>query len=566
MCGIIGIVGDDAGKHSVNALSELEIRGYDSAGLAVSDNGEIKVKKDVGYVAEVFKDGFPNGNVGIGHVRWATHGQVNRENAHPHLDCSGGIAVVHNGVIENFEELKKGLMAMASGWKIGESHRFVSETDTEVIAHLMEGKDLVEGVKEVSQLLKGENTFAVLSQGRVIASCGGPPLLVAPGEIASDALALKSKKFVRVNSGDVVEITANGYIFHRGEPGEEWSFYWKRDELRKNHFTTMFEKEIWDQPKAMRDAVNYTEDDLHKVVSYPLENIVLSGAGSSYCAAMYAKNSFELVDVVKNVEVVASGEWESFACPPQPLLFAVTQSGETATVLDIVRSVRKKHGNVIAVVNVPWSSLAAMSDFYLTLNCGAEVSVIASKSFIAECVVLRLVAAYMNAREKEFVQEVRQAADALEKWLPDIDVIMKGIDVKRGRCFVCGEGLYYPIAVEGAMKLKEGALIFAEPMIGSEFKHEALPLMSDGEVIFWIGDKTSGGIAQVSEIRSRGAKVIGISVDDFGFDTHIKLPEEAALFPPLAVVPFQLLTHYIAMKKGINEDRPRHLAKAITVR
>ena len=566
MCGIIGFVGSDAGKEIVSSLLELEIRGYDSAGLAVSDNGEIRIKKDVGYVANVFKGGFPTGNVGIGHVRWATHGQVNKGNAHPHLDCSGNIAIVHNGVIENFEELKKELTVMTSGWKIGEGHCFASETDTEVIAHLLEGKDLIEGVKEVAAMLKGENTFAVLSKGRVVASCGGPPLLIASGEIASDALALRSKKFVRVKPGDVVEITDGGYVFHQGEPGEEWEFYWKRDELKKNHFTTMFEKEIWDQPKAMRDAARYGGEDLQRVVSYPLENIVLSGAGSSYCASMYAKNSFELVDVVKNVEVVASGEWESFACPPQPLLFAVTQSGETATVLDVVNLVRKKMGNVVAIVNVPWSSLVAISDFYLTLNCGAEVSVIASKSFIAECVVLRAVSAYMNAQEKKFEQEILQAADALEGWLPEVNEATKSIDVKRGRCFVCGEGLYYPIAIEGAMKMKEGALIFAEPMIGSEFKHEALPLMSEGEVVFWIGEKTSGGIAQVSEIRSRGAHVVGVSRDNFGFDTHIKLPDEVALFPPLAVVPFQLLTHHIASKKGINEDRPRHLAKAITVR
>ena len=555
MCGISAYIGRKAVTHVVESLQVLEIRGYDSTGIASWD-GEIQIMKDVGYVKDVFNNVVISGEKAIGHVRWATHGEVSQKNAHPQIDCHMKIAVCHNGVIENFEKIKAALPGY---------HRFHSDTDTEVISHYLEDRDLILGIIEISDLLEGYNSFVVLSEDRIVASCGGPPLLVAPGELASEASALTSSEFVALQKGDIVEIATNNYIFHRGCPGPKIR---KTEKIVTDHsqtqFSTMFEKEIYEQPESMNLALNNGIENLEWVHSQMKDNLILVGAGSSKVACMWAKYRFMQLGL--NVEVIPPGEWLSRPIPRCRMIIAVSQSGETGTLVSLVDSIRDTNLKLVSVVNTQWSFLALHSDKILCLFCGEEKSVIASKSFMSECVVLGQIAAYADGKGRAFDDFIKKASSALTEWLPMLHNQIAKLDTNFERCFVCGEGEFYPIAHEGAMKLKEGAYIFAEPIVASEFKHEALPLISNGEVILWVGETIGGGISTVAEMRARGAKVIGISVEDLGFDVHIKTPKEVINFAPLSVVPFQLLTLKIAKRKAINVDRPRNLAKAVTVR
>ena len=554
MCGISAYIGNKAVEHVVSALRKLEIRGYDSAGIA-SWNNHIRILKGIGYVDNVFKTILPNGDRAIGHVRWATNGEVSKANAHPQTDCHGKIAICHNGVIENVEELKA----------LVQDHQFQSETDTEIIAHLLENRDLITGIEEISGLLKGYNSFVVLSEGRIIASCGGPPLVVSKGELASDSSALTSRKFVPLRRGDIVEIVESDFLFHRGTPGVLQSYRWQKKPVGQNQSDlTMFEQEIWSQPEVMRYALDNEVDKLKWVCNNIENSIILTGAGSSKVACMWAKHRF--MRSGKFVEVIPAGEWLSRPIPETEEIIAVSQSGETGTLVSLVDMINGTKLKLIAVVNTPWSYLASRADKVLELFCGEERSVIASKSFMAECVVLGQLAAYLGNESPHFEDVVHNASTSLTSWLPELKKEISDMNLCFERCFVCGEGEFYPIAHEGAMKLKEGAYVFAEPMVASEFKHEALPLITKGEVIIWVGETTGGGIAQVAEMRSRGAKVIGIAVRNIGFDVHVKIPRNALAFPPLAVVPLQLITNTIAVCKGINVDRPRNLAKAVTVR
>lgn len=555
MCGICAYIGPDAVHHIVSELKILEIRGYDSAGIAWWD-GSIRILKGVGYVEHIFAVKLPEALMAVGHVRWATHGKVSHNNAHPHTDCSGSIVVCHNGVIENIEDLKQ---------QLAKHHHFQSETDTEVIAHLLEGSDLTSRIPKVADMLEGHNSFAVLSDGRLYASCGGPPLLIAPGELASDASALRSIEFLSLKKGDVVEIEENGWSFLRGTPDITYRYFVKKDAdgVQDGH-STSFMREIWQQPEAMMAALNNEPARLLRVCHQMGKNVILTGAGSSKVACMWAKYKFMEVGV--DAEVIPVGDWLSRPIPQAQTIIAVSQSGETGTLVSLVDALKDTEKQLIAIVNTPWSYLARQSNEVFELFCGPEKSVIASKSFIGECVVLGYIAAYKGNIASAFEHIVARASIALKKWLPSLQVEIDKLDIVFERCFVCGEGTFYPVAHEGAMKLKEGAYIFAEPMVSSEFKHEAMPLMTAGEVVFWVGETTGGGVAEIAQIRAREATVIGISVKDLGFSIHIPMPEEAIDFPPLAVVPFQLLTQRIALKRGINVDRPRNLAKVITVK
>jgi glutamine---fructose-6-phosphate transaminase (isomerizing) len=556
MCGISAYIGNNAVDHVFAALKALEIRGYDSAGIA-SWNGQIHIVKGTGYVENVFKETLPTGEIAIGHVRWATHGEVSQVNAHPHTDCYGRIAVCHNGVIENLQELKA---------LLANRHKFQSETDTEIIAHLLENTDLITGMIKISNMLKGNNSFVVLSEGRILASCGGTPLLIAKGELASDASALTSREFLPMQRGDIVEIIENDFVFLRGTPGILHKNDWEKNTANQENsgLLTMFTQEIWEQPKAMQTALNNKRETLEWVARQMQKNVILTGAGSSKVACMWAK--FKFIEAGINVEVIPVGDWLSRPIPETTTVIAVSQSGETGTLVSLVDAIRSDGRKLIAVVNTPWSFLARESDKVLQFFCGEERSVIASKSFMAECVVLGHIAAYASNNSKQFDDVVRRASSSLAAWLPKLQIEIDKLDIWFERCFVCGEGEFYPIAHEGSMKLKEGAYVFAEPILASELKHEALPLMTKDEVVLWVGETKGGGISEVAQIRARGAKVIGFSVENLGFDVHIRTPLEVIDFPPLAIVPFQLLTQHIANRKEINVDRPRNLAKAITVK
>jgi len=556
MCGIAAYIGDNAVQHVVAALRLLEIRGYDSAGIAFWD-GCIRIVKGVGYVERVFEESLPYATIALGHVRWATHGSVSQINAHPHTDCIGRIAVCHNGVIENIDELKTSL---SSG------HVFRSETDTEIIAHCLEDLDIESGLIEISDALRGHNSFAVLSEGRILASCGGPPLLVANGQIASDAVALTTTEFQALRPGDVVEISSEDIRFIRGTPHVLYSNRWAKRPMgyQKKGAATRFATEIAEQPEAMKAALNNEHDNLVRACRQMQNSVVLTGAGSSKVACMWAKDKF--VEAGLFVDVIPIGEWFSRPIPKTKTVIAVSQSGETGTLVPLIDSLKCSNHDLIAVVNTPWSFLARHANIVLQLFCGEERSVIASKSFMTQCIVLGHLASQLRNLEKQYKEAVVRASCALADWLPGLQTEISKLEIWFERCFVLGEGEFYPIAHEGAMKLKEGAYIFAEPMIASEFKHEALPLITKDELVLWVGETNSGGIAQVAEIRARGATVIGISVEDLGFDAQIQLPREAIEFPPLAVVPLQLLTQHIATHKKINVDRPRNLAKAITVK
>lgn len=351
MCGISAYIGDDAVEHVLAALKVLEIRGYDSAGIA-SWNSGIQIVKGVGFVDQVFNDiALPTSSMAMGHVRWATHGKVSEVNAHPQLDCFGKIAVCHNGVIENAEQFSSFLA----------NHRYRSETDTEIIAHFLEGKDIVDGMISLSAQLQGYNSFVIMSESRILASCGGPPLLVSHGQLASDASALTSSSFFALSQGDIVEIRKEDFVLHQGTARQTHYFQRRNSDSSQSSesSSTMFLSEVFEQPKAMLTALN---NDLRKLsrISQQMDGcIVLTGAGSSKVACMWAK--YQFMDIGLHVEVVPVGDWRSRSIPNNTLVIAVSQSGETGTLIPLLEMVRAHSYQLIAIVNTPWVILGSRS-------------------------------------------------------------------------------------------------------------------------------------------------------------------------------------------------------------
>ena len=590
MCGLMGCCESKAEAAPIvfEGLKRLEYRGYDSAGIATLSDGHLHCRKDIGKLDEVeSKQGLSrlSGSTAIGHVRWATHGGVTQTNAHPHLDCKGEVAVVHNGIIENHQELKQGLRR----------HRFVSDVDSEIIPHLIadflrDNPSLPAAVKLTAERLKGPYAFLAMSSldhNAIVATCNDMPLMVGLGTrgnfVASDLLSFPAecRRTIQIENGEIAIVDSEKVIVLNREgheirkPSQEINTQ-QQIAGAGNHAHFML-KEILEQPWAIRQALLQDKEFLRHVSDDILkaDRIVFSACGTSRHAALLGRYLFSQIGKEFS-EVVTGSEFRYFSdsVTPDMLVIAISQSGETADVLDGVKSARQKGAHILSVVNRQYSQLSRMSDQVIYINCGPEISVAATKSFTAQLVVLYLLA-YSMIGKLEFIEaELRTAASLLEKVIAQSIPTAQRLalhlkDVRE--CYFIARGSNLHVASEASLKLKEIAYIHSDGMAAGELKHGTLALIEKGTAVVAIcpHDYTFADMmSNVEEARARGAFIIGVSDQrESLFDEWIEIPSvKEVLYPLVSIVPLQLLAYYSAVVRGLDPDKPRNLAKSVTVR
>jgi len=573
----------------LRALTRLEYRGYDSAGVASIYDNEILLKKDVGKIAEVqgkyALDGLP-GNIAIGHVRWATHGVVNVPNAHPHTDCEGKLAIVHNGIIENYQELRHQLEG---------EHHFVSETDTEVIGHLIEsymknGDPLEKAVTATLGQLEGSYAMAVISvddPGKIVAVRRSSPLVIGVGDgeyfVASDALSFleKTNQVIFMEDDEMAVITDDGVMLYnkKGKQVKRKAVKveWEWDQASKNGHDYFMLKEIIEGPEAIQSAATQDKKHVMDVAMNILraKQVIIAACGSSRYAALIGRYLFSQL-ASKFCDVVMASEFQYFASSidKHTVVIAVSQSGETLDVMEGVKLAKAKGAKIVSIVNVPGSSLARMSHKALYLNCGPEICVAATKSFISQLVIFYLLAFAMMNKLDQGVKKLKGLSVGINGSFAENSQSLMTLADKlydQGNFYYIARGINFAMASEGALKLKELSYIHAEGMPAGELKHGTIALIEEGTPVVAIcpNDETyHETISNAIETKARGAFIIGIS-DRYNeiYDEWIKVPEVEDIFYPLSVVlPLQLMAYYLAIRRGKDPDKPRNLAKSVTVK
>ncbi|MBM4462381.1 MAG: glutamine--fructose-6-phosphate transaminase (isomerizing) [Chloroflexi bacterium] len=588
MCGIVGFVGEEpAAPFLLKALGNLEYRGYDSAGIATVADDRIWFGKDKGKLAEVQQkhhlDQLP-GNTGIGHVRWATHGTVTATNAHPHFDCKGEIALVHNGIIENYQELRR---------QLEPGHRFVSETDSEVLTHLIEdyikaGMSLEQAVLETTYQLRGSYALIAISARepeKMVAARKDSPLVVgSDGKrafIASDALAFleHTNRVAFMEDGEIVVINRGITFLNKEGKRIEKEFTTcdcKWAEAAKTGYDFFMMKEIMEEPQAIRCALMQDKKLILEMAMDILRarQVVITACGTSRYASLVGRFLFSKL-AGKLCEVVMASEFQYFSdsVDRNTLVIAVSQSGETADVIQGVKRARENGARIFSLVNVVGSSLARMSDRVLYLNCGPEISVAATKSFVSQLAIFYLLAFTMANRPEE-VEKIGAICSGIEENLrTNGHKIERVAQWTNGRndFYYIARGINFAIAAEGALKLKELSYIHAEGMPAGELKHGTLALIEEGTPVVVICPKDytcDETLANAAETKARGAFVIGVSEERNPlFDEWIEIPQTEEIFYPLvSIVPLQLLAYHLAVARGKDPDKPRNLAKSVTVK
>ncbi|MEX2555511.1 MAG: glutamine--fructose-6-phosphate transaminase (isomerizing) [Actinomycetota bacterium] len=605
MCGIVGYVGSEqALPILMDGLSRLEYRGYDSAGVAIVD-GEIDVVRKAGKLEILEKELALRdvaGSTGIGHTRWATHGGPNDSNAHPHRDCTGRIALIHNGIIENFLELREELER--------EGHVLQSETDTEAIAHLIEAAydgDLVAAFRSALKRLDGAFSLAVVSAdhpGVVVAAKRTSPLLVGKADhgtmLASDPPALLpyTRDMVHIHDDQVVVITADGYTITTldGEPAEGEAVHvdWDLQAAEKAGFDHFMLKEIYEQPDAVADTLRgrtisgrlhldelrMDEADIREV-----DKVFVVACGSSYHAAMVAKYAIEhWTRIPCEIELSSEFRYRDPVLDRDTLVIAVSQSGETIDSLEAVRHAKDQHAKLMSVVNVVGSSIARASDAVLYTHAGPEIAVASTKAFETQMVALKLMALYLAqvratlypGEIADLVREMGRLPELLERTLAlrePVRAIAREIVDARDVLFL-GRHVGYPIALEGALKLKEISYLHAEGYAAGELKHGPIALVEPGVPVVAVATQShvyQKVLSNIQEVKARGALVIAVATEgDTEIGRHadhvLEVPKVHQLFTPeLVAVPLQMLAYEIAVLRGCDVDQPRNLAKSVTV-
>lgn len=571
MCGIVGYYGEDEAAEKVyRGLKKLEYRGYDSAGIATAGNPTIKVEKAVGEVDEVEDPGI-DGSSGIGHTRWATHGGVTEENAHPHVSHREKVAVVHNGIIENYQELKQELDV-----------EFSSETDTEVIPHLLERelerRELEEAVHEVMQRLEGSYAVAaMLDSGEMVAFRKGSPLVLGiDGEeyfLASDVTPFleHTSQAVFLEDDDYAVIDDGHEIFNSGEKVERevQEVDWDAEEASKEGHDHFMEKEIKEQPKTVKRAAYQDRSDLEEAVEMieEAEDVYLTGCGTASFAASLGAKYLREAGVEAHTEQSHELEYRSEEINEDDLVIAVSQSGETADLLSLLE---ETDADVLAVVNVVGSTLARQAEHKLYVNAGPEIGVASTKAFTAQLAVLRLLAYSMNGdieegREK-LLETAEKVKDVIEENRGTVEDLSQYL-AEQDHVYFIGRNKGYEMAREANLKLKELSYIHAEAFPGGEFKHGTLALVEDGTpVVAFLREDYSQAYSNMMEAHSRGADIISVGSEEIEESRfHIQIPEDEN--PEiLEIVPFQMAAYLTSVEKGNNPDKPRNLAKSVTVK
>lgn len=591
MCGIVGCIlnNEKAAPILLEAVKRLEYRGYDSVGIATLDH-DIRIKKDKGEIAAVDEDlnlADLSGSMGIAHVRWATHGLPTKENAHPHTDCKNKIAVVHNGIIENYKKLKEQLEY--------EGHEFRSETDTEVIPHLIEkymnkGHDLEVATRSAIRNLRGSYAIAVMSKdepNKIIGARKESPLIVGKNKkeyfVASDVPAilqhtnniiyLDDYEMVILNGKDVVIKDLDGNLVEK----ETHIVDWTADMAEKCGYDHFMLKEIHEQPEAVRNTLLEASEIKEIVQNLPKFNrICLVACGTSYHASLVGKYLFEnLVGIPTDVILASEFEYASGALDEDVLVVVITQSGETADSLKALRIANKK-AKTLAIVNVVGSTATREAQYVIYTRAGPEIGVAATKTYVSQLACLYLLATYLSGKE-ELLDKIQKIPEYMMDALKKEDYIKKIAKIYKNTrdFFFIGRGFSYPTAMEGALKLKEITYIHAEGYPAGELKHGPLALIDEGVPVVAIapkGESHKKTLGNVEEVKARGAHVIalGSSEDEFlRSEAHdmIEFEDEIQeIFSPIPyIIPLQLLSYYISVEKGINPDKPKNLAKCVTV-
>ncbi len=586
MCSIIGYYGNrQAAPILVGCLRRMEYRGYDSVGVATSSDSRIALRKGTGKVSEVNEsaklDGLP-GNIGIGHTRWATHGKVTDANAHPHPSNSGNIAIVHNGIIENFAELKDGLER--------DGFTFKSETDTEVIANLLQRnlarepgikKALIRTLSEI----RGHYAFvAMFDDGTLAAARFHAPLIIGVGEdsyfMSSDVLGFigQTDEAIYMDDGSLAIIDGSGLQIcsFDGTPAKKQVTKVSKElaDAYKGDYAHFTLKEISEQPDTILRAGEGTQSAISEAAGQMSKSvgIYVTGSGTSYNSALVAQYLMSKYAKVKLVPIISS------EFPHSPIhmeegsvLIAISQSGESADVLEAVNIARKSGARIFSIVNVMTSSLARESTLIMGMNCGPEIGVAATKSFTSQLAIIYKIAEELcgGCVGADFGAISGAISETLSSHAKIRQIARELKDVSD--IYVLGRGIHYPIAAEAALKLKELTYIHAEGIPGGELKHGPLALMDSGVYVIIINPDDStyaDTLTSAREIKARGAKIIGISDKNSDvYDHWIQIPAVGqSMYPIVEIVPVQLLSYYSALEKDRDPDYPRNLAKSVTVR
>ena len=584
MCSIIGYSGlESAAPILVKGLQKMEYRGYDSVGIATESGKKIILKKGVGKVVEVnnsiMLDTLP-GNIGIGHTRWATHGKVTEKNAHPHSSNSGKIAIAHNGIIENFEELKSELQ--------NKGYKFQSETDTEVIANLIqlnfdETTDIKQSIMKTVNQLKGHYSFVVIFEdGTLVAARFHEPLIVGVGKnshyISSDVLGFieKTDDAIYVDNEDFVIVDGSGiHIFNFDGTSVKYQVTKVSKEFAdvyKGDFAHYTLKEISEQPDTILRAVdnNQIEEFVDNIKQ--AKNLYITGSGTSYNAAEITKYLMSKFAKIKiNTLISSELPFSPNEIEPNSTLITISQSGESADVLEAVKIAKESNAKILSIVNLLNSSLSQQSSLTIGLNCGPEIGVAATKSFTSQLSILYKICDQLcNGCINPDWEKVSSAISQILSNNSKIKEIAKNLkDVSD--IYVLGRGIHLPIAKEAALKLKELTYIHAEGIPAGELKHGPLALMDSNVYVIIINPNDStynDTLNSANQIKARGAKIIGISDKKSNvYDYWIDIPSiDEALYPLIEIIPIQLLSYYSALEKKTDPDYPRNLAKSVTVK
>ena len=609
MCGIVGYVGpDEALPIVLEGLRRLEYRGYDSAGVAVLD-GRLTVVKRAGKLAELEAaldlDGHPAGTVAMGHTRWATHGAPTDRNAHPHLDCTGTVAVIHNGIVENFQQLRTRLEK--------DGHTLVSETDTELVAHLIEerlreGEGLVERVRSTVKDLEGAYSLVVLSSeepGLLVGVKVASPLVVGVGEgemiLASDipAVLARTSTVIPVDEGRIVEVRASGAAFtdFDGSPvnPEQITVDWDTAQAEKGGFDTFMLKEIHEQPGAIRDTLVGRVDEHGRLVLDDLRisddvlrqvnKVFVVACGTAYHSGLVAKYAIEhWTRLPVEIDIASEFRYRDPILGPDTLTLAVSQSGETIDTLEAARHARRQGSSLLAVTNTVGSSLAREADGVIYMHAGPEIGVAATKTFATQMIAQYVLAMYLaQVRGSMFPEEIAEVLTRMDE-LPaqvqraiDLDAqvqeLARRFQGSHDWLFI-GRHTGFPAALEGALKLKEISYVHAEGYPAGELKHGPIALVEEGVPVVAVATKCHvypKMLSNIQEVRARGAEVIAVATEGDeqirGVTQHVlEVPETPELLSPVVVtVPLQLLAYHVARLRGSDVDQPRNLAKSVTV-
>ncbi|MEM5811423.1 MAG: glutamine--fructose-6-phosphate transaminase (isomerizing) [Candidatus Aenigmatarchaeota archaeon] len=594
MCGIIGFIGKiEANSMILDGLKHLEYRGYDSCGVSFITLNDLIIKKDVGKIDEVnstldFLN--PPSNIIIAHTRWGTHGGITQYNAHPHTDCKNEITIVHNGIIENFLSLKEEL--------IKKGHIFKSETDTEVVPHLIEeelknGKNFEEACISLFKKIKGTAALVIGKKGeeKIIGIKIGSPLVVGISDLgnflASDipAFLKYTNRVAYIRDYEMVVATKENVKFFKVYKNgtmkrvkkKIYVIDWDAKKAEKGDFEHYMIKEILEQANTIKLASiqNYEKINFFvREIKKHNNKVFFVGAGSSFHASLVGKYLFSKIAKINSFPILASEffHYENLI-DENSLIIAISQSGETYDVLEAVRAAKKRGAKILSIVNVNGSSLTWESEEYLLMNAGPEIGVAATKTYTAEIVILSLLAYAIANKIEEGKRKINYleniiynlTAETTRKKIEKIANVLKN----KKSIFVIGRGLLYPTAMEGALKIKEISYIHAEAFAGGELKHGTLSLIENGvPAIVLVDEETKDDIiSNAHEIKARGGLIIGISpFNNEAFDYFIKVPECNYENPISHIIPMQLLAYYLSVLKGLNPDKPRNLAKSITVK